>query len=124
MEYKLIGGQLPAVELTLQKGEEVFTESGGMSWMDDCFTMDSNTRGGLMKGIARAFSGESIFMTTYTCHRDQGKITFGSSFPGTILPVSLAEGESLIIQKTAFLAAEESVTLEAFLNKRAGAARV
>lgn len=121
MKYEIIGNQLPAVELTLEQGESVYTESGGMSWMDDCFEMNSNTRGGLMKGLARAFSGESIFMTTYTCHRDGGKITFGSSFPGNIYPVQLREGQSLIIQKTAFLAAEESVALEVFINKRAGA---
>ncbi|GAA6426142.1 TIGR00266 family protein [Dielma fastidiosa] len=121
MKYEIIGNQLPAVELTLGKDESVYTESGGMSWMDECFEMNSNTRGGLMKGLARAFSGESIFMTTYTCLKEGGKITFGSSFPGNILPVQLSEGESLIIQKTAFLAAEESVSLEVFVNKRAGA---
>ncbi len=121
MKYEIIGKQLPAVELTLGKGESVYTESGGMSWMDDCFEMNSNTRGGLMKGLARAFSGESIFMTTYTCLMEGGKITFGSSFPGNILPMHLSVGESLIIQKTAFLAAEESVSLEVFVNKRAGA---
>ena len=60
-------------------------------------------------------------MTTYTSHRTQAKIAFGSSFPGNIYPVNLKEGESLIIQKTAFLVAEDSVKLEVFLNKRAGA---
>lgn len=42
MKYEIIGNQLPAVELILGKDESVYTESGGMSWMDDCFEMNSN----------------------------------------------------------------------------------
>lgn len=121
MKYEIIGGQLPAVRCFLDPGEKMYTESGGMAWMDDAFEMESNTRGGLLKGIGRAFSGESIFLTTYTCVQTQAEITFGSSFPGTILPVKLEAGKRLILQKTAFLAAENSVTLEAHLNKKVGA---
>ena len=42
-------------------GKKIFTESGGMCWMEEEFSMDSNTRGGLLKGLGRAMSGESIF---------------------------------------------------------------
>ena len=35
MEYEIKGGQLPVVVCHLQKDEKVFTESGGMCWMDD-----------------------------------------------------------------------------------------
>lgn len=121
MEYEIIGRQLPVVSCRLVQGEKMFTESGGMCWMDDAFTMESNTRGGLMKGITRAMSGESIFMTSYTCEKPQATIAFGSSFPGCIMPVELPAGKRLILQKSAFLAAENSVTLEAHLNKKLGA---
>ena len=33
MNYKLIEGTCPAVEITLGAGESVKTQSGGMSWM-------------------------------------------------------------------------------------------
>lgn len=121
MKYEIIGGQLPAVTCELAEGEKMFTESGGMSWMDDCFTMESNTRGGLMKGIGRAFSGESIFLTTYGCTRAGGSITFGSCFPGKILPMELKSGEELILQKSAFLAATNEMEIKAHLNKKLGA---
>lgn len=121
MKYEIVGGQLPVVVCTLDQDEKIYTESGGMSWMDDGFEMDSNTRGGLMKGIGRAFSGESIFMTTYTSPKNNAEIAFGSSFPGKIVPLNLAEGESKIIQKTAFLAAENSVELTTFFRKKLGA---
>lgn len=121
MKYEVIGGQLPVVVCKLDRDEKVFTESGGMCWMDDGFDMDSNTRGGLMKGLGRAFSGESIFLTTYTSPKDNAEIAFGSSFPGKIIPLNLAQGESKIIQKTAFLAAEDSVELTTFFRKKLGA---
>ncbi|MGX8834631.1 TIGR00266 family protein [Amedibacillus sp. YH-ame6] len=121
MKYEIVGGQLPVVVCKLDKNEKMFTESGGMCWMDDGFDMDSNTRGGLMKGIGRAFSGESIFMTTYTSPRDQAEIAFGSSFPGKIVALNLAEGESKIVQKSAFLAAEDTIQLTTFFRKRLGA---
>lgn len=47
MKYEIIGGQLPlAVVCKLDRGEKMFTESGGMCWMEEGFSMDSNTRGG------------------------------------------------------------------------------
>lgn len=121
MQYEIVGGQLPVVVCKLDKHEKVYTESGGMCWMDDGFGMNSNTRGGIMKGLGRAFSGESIFLTTYESPRDQAEIAFGSSFPGKIVPITLAKGESKIIQKTAFLAAEDSVELTTFFRKKLGA---
>ena len=121
MEYEIKGGQLPVVVCHLQKDEKVFTESGGMCWMDDGFEMYANTRGGLLKGLGRAMAGESIFLTTYTAGNDNSEIAFGSSFPGKILPITLCDGECIIIQKTAFLAAEDSVTLQPFFRKRLGA---
>ncbi len=121
MKYEIIGDQLPVVNCTLKKGEAMFTESGGMCWMDDAFDMDSNTRGGFLKGLGRAMGGESIFMTSYHCKKDDATISFGSSFPGRILPMELPVGKRIILQKTAFLAAEQSVTLEAHLNKKLSA---
>lgn len=120
MKYEIIGGQLPVVNCYLDANESMVTESGGMSWMDDCFEMNTNTRGGALKGFARAFAGESIFMTTYTSSKDNANIAFGSSFPGKILPVEVNSSNHLIIQKNAFLASEASVNLETVFRKKLG----
>lgn len=120
MEYEIKGGQLPVVVCHLNTNEKIFTESGGMSWMDESFIMDSNTRGGFLKGLGRAMAGESIFLTTYQSTKDNAEIAFGSSFPGKILPIELQEGQSFIIQKNAFLAAEDTIQLEPYFHKRLG----
>ena len=121
MKYELRGDTLPVVILTLEEGESVFTESGGMSWMSDGFEMKTNMEGGLFGGIARKLAGESLFMTTYTLNKTSGGIAFSSSFPGKIVPIHLDAGESLICQKNAFLCAERSVKLEIHLKKKLGA---
>lgn len=120
MRYEIFGQTVPAVELTLNAGEVVFTQSGGMSWQTDGFEMSTNTRGGLLKGLGRAFAGESLFMANYTSTRDGAQIGFASTVPGSIVPVDVSR-ESLVIQKGAFLCAETTVELNTILTKKFGA---
>ena len=121
MEYEIHGGMLPSVDVTLRAGESVYTESGGMAWMTGDIKMDTSTRGGLLAGLGRRMAGESLFMTSYTCQSGTGMVTFTPEAPGTILPFELRAGESLICQKDAFMAAEESVNIEMHFRRRLGA---
>jgi uncharacterized protein (AIM24 family) len=72
MQYKIQGSTMQTLDILLEAGETVFTESGGMAWMRGNIDMSTNTRGGLMKGLARSLSGESLFMTSYTCQGGRG----------------------------------------------------
>ncbi len=110
MQYQIFGGNLPAVTLRPEQGEQIFTQSGRMTWMSDGFSMDTNMRGGLMKSLGRMFTGESIFMATFTANRGGEEITFSSSFPGAILPLE-QNGREYICQKQAFLCATNGVEL-------------
>lgn len=121
MEAKIVGDMLPAVICKLKKGESVITENGGMSWMDDALEMKTTTNGGIMKGIGRAFAGESIFMNVYTANEDDAEIAFSSSFPGQILEFDLKEGETIIAQKRAFLCSEKTVDIKMQFRKKLGA---
>lgn len=121
MEAKIIGDMLPAVVCKLSKGESVLSENGGMSWMDDAIEMTTTTNGGIMKGIGRAFAGESIFMNVYTAQKDDVEIGFSSCFPGQILEFDLKEGESIVAQKRAFLCSEKNVDIAMQFRKKIGA---
>lgn len=121
MQYRIEGGNLPVVICELESGEALFTQSGGMSWMTENIKMETNMEGGLFGGLKRSFSGESMFMVTYTCGGKNGEIAFASSMPGNIIPIELADGESIICQKNAFLFGERSVKLEVFFKKKLGA---
>ena len=66
MKYEIIGSTIPAVEVTLSKGESMFTQSGGMIWQSNGISMSTNARGGIARSLGRMFTGESIFMANYT----------------------------------------------------------
>jgi len=121
MRYEINGTVLPSVDVWLGAGESVFTESGGMAWMKGDIRMETNTKGGLLQGLGRSLAGESLFMTTYTCERGEGMVTFTPESPGRILAFELAAGQSLICQKDAFMAAQDGVHLEIHFRKRLGA---
>ncbi len=125
MEYEIRGTVMPQVEVRLLEGESVYTEKGGMAWMDDEIEMDTNVRGGLggLGGaMKRMFSKESIFVTSYRCTAAAAKVSFTSSTTGVIVPVELSDGEQVIAQKGAFLAAADSVELSIHFQKRMRAA--
>ena len=119
MEYEIKGGSFPVVICRLRDGERMITEKGSMVWMSP--NMEMETRGGgLGKMFSKAFSGESMFQNIYTARGD-GMIAFGSSFPGKILPLEVSSGRELIMQKSSFLASEETVDLSIAFNKKLGA---
>ena len=118
MNYESTGGVFPVVICQMLDGEQMITERGSMAWMSP--NMEIETRGGgLGKMFSRAFSGESMFLNIYTAH-GPGMIAFGSSFPGKIIPLTIAPGREMILQKNAFLAAEAGVELSIHFNKKLG----
>ena len=119
MNYEIKGGNFPIVVCNLKKGEKMITEKGSMVWMSPAVQMET-TGGGVGKMFSKAFSGESIFQNIYTAQAD-AMITFGSSFPGRVVPVEIAPGKELIAQKSAFLASEIGVELSIHFNKKIGA---
>lgn len=122
MRYQVMGSTMPVVEVLFEAaGEEMYTQSGGMAWMSEGVEMTTNTKGGLMKGIGRMFSGESLFMATYQARRAGAMIAFSSTVAGQILPVNMTEQRELICQKGAFLCAQNRVRLDVVFTKKVSA---
>ena len=119
MRYEIKGGNFPVVICQMESGERMITEKGSMVWMSPNMKMETHG-GGLGKMFSKAFSGESMFQNTYTA-QGQGMIAFGSSFPGQIKPISIAPGREMILQKSAFLAAESGVQLSIHFSRKLGA---
>jgi uncharacterized protein (TIGR00266 family) len=120
MKYRITGTTMQALSLLLFQGEAVVTEVGGMSWMKGNVDMKTNMPGGLFGGLARAAMGESIFLTTFTCLGPQAEVTFTPEAPGSVVPIELAEGQSIVAQRDAFMCAQQSVTLAIHLRQRLG----
>lgn len=122
MNYEIKGGNLPVVICNLEQNESMITESGSMSWMSENIQMETSSNGGLGKAFGRMFAGEKMFQNIYTARNHSGMIAFASSFPGSILPIQIGNGNpDIIVQKTGFLASESGVTLSLHFQKRLGA---
>lgn len=122
MKYEIIGKTVPAVEVTLNAGESMYTQSGGMVWQTEGIEMKTNTKGGLMKGLGRMLAGESLFMATYSATKDGATIAFGSTVPGDVIAVNLSETNGgIMAQKSAFLCAQDGVEFKIALTKKVSA---
>ena len=119
MRYEIKGGSFPVVVCELENGEKMVTEKGAMAWMSPNIQMETSG-GGLGKMFSKMFSGESMFQNIYTA-KGAGMIAFGSSFPGQIKAVEIAPGREMILQKSAFLAAESGVELSIHFNQKLSA---
>lgn len=120
MRYEVWGGMMPAVTFSMEQGESIYTQSGGMSWMSDQMEMTTNMKGGLMKGIGRMFGGESLFMATYSANAPGQHITLASAVPGEIKVFEIRSDYSIIAQKGAFLCATPGIELKAFVTNVKG----
>ena len=121
MDYEIKGTVMPHLVIRLRQGEAVFTESGGMAWMDDGIEMKTSGRGGLGGMLGRALAGESMFLTTYTCEAPEALISFTVETPGGIVALDLQAGQTVIAQKDAFMVADDSVTLAMHFQRKLGA---
>lgn len=127
IDYQIVGTTMQAAIIQLEPGQKIFSESGGMAWMSGNVVMDTNTGGsgaglGSMLGgmLKRAVSGESLFIVDYTVQGGKGLVAFASEFPGKIIPLHLAPGQSMIMQRDAFMCAEKTCTLEIHFRRNLG----
>lgn len=121
MEYKIEGSPMPVVVCQLNAGETMITERGSMSWMSPNMKMETTSNGGIGKALGRMFAGEALFQNRYTAQGGSGMIAFASSFPGDIRVFEISPGKEIVVQKSGFLASEESVQLSVFFQKKVGA---
>ena len=120
MEYKIYGTTMPLVELTLNKGERIVSQSGAMKWMSGGIKMDTGMAGGLAGAFQRKISGESAFLNYFSALADGEKVAFGHTFPGHIIPLDIT-GRSVICQKRSYLCSTEGVEMKVAFQRKLGA---
>ncbi len=122
MQHQIMGTTLQTLEMILQPGEMVYSQTHQMAWMSDGITMDTNTRGGMLKGLMRSLSGGSLFVTHFSASGGYpALVAFCPRFPGTIIARELAPGETLVCRKETFLCAQSTVEVDIFFRQQIGA---
>ncbi|NBV77322.1 TIGR00266 family protein [bacterium] len=131
IDYKILGTEMQAVEITLDPAETVISEGGSFMSMTDEVEVQtvlgsnaSQSMWGKMVGAGkRLLTGESLFLTTYT-QKGQGRgvVMFAAPYPGKIIPFKLSEhGGKIVCQKDSFLCAAHGVSVGIELQKKIGA---
>ena len=129
VDYKIIGHDIQMVEITLDPNETVIAEAGTMTYLEqdiDFTAKMGDGASGIMGSIfnigKRMLTDESVFLTHFTNEgKHTRKVAFSAPFPGSIIPINLAElGGEIICQKDAFLAAAKGTRVDIAFNKRLG----
>lgn len=118
MKYSIEKEPFPVLICQMEEGETMLTESGSMAWMTPSMEMQTTSNGGVGKAFGRMFAGESLFMNRYRAGRGGGEIAFASDFMGSILPIEITTGTSIIAQKSAFLAGTEGIDLAVHFQRK------
>jgi len=123
IEYKIFGDDLQLVEIELDPGEGVRAEAGTMTYMETGIEMQTSTGGGLLKGLKRAITGESFFITSFINNgKAKSRVAFAAPYPGKIIPLDLHQlGGKFICQKDSFLCAAQGIEVEIAFTKKLGA---
>lgn len=123
IEYKIYGDDLQLVEVELDPGEGVRAEAGTMTYMEQGIEMQTSTGGGLLRGLKRAVTGESFFITSFLNQSNRkSHVAFAAPYPGKVIPLDLPQlGGQFLCQKDSFLCAAQGVEIEVAFTKRLGA---
>lgn len=137
IDYQIKGESIQIVEIELDPQETVIAEAGAMLFMEDGITFETKMGDGatpnqgifdkLLSAGSRIITGESLFMTHFTNRGNRkAKVGFSAPYPGTIIPVSLADCPSheLIVQKDGFLCAAYGTKLSITFNRKLGSGLV
>lgn len=137
IDYQIKGESIQIVEIELDPQETVIAEAGAMLFMEDGITFETKMGDGatpnqgifdkLLSAGSRILTGESLFMTHFTNRGNRkAKVGFSAPYPGTIIPVSLADspGHELIVQKDGFLCAAYGTKLSITFNRKLGSGLV
>lgn len=135
IDYEIFGEEMQFAEVTLDPGEMVIAEAGGMMYMTSGIKMETvfgdpsaaQGQGFWSKVLTagkRMVTGESLFMTTFqNVASGREQVAFASPYPGKIVPMHLDQlGGELICQKDAFLCAARGIQVGIAFQKRIGAA--
>jgi uncharacterized protein (TIGR00266 family) len=127
LEYYIRGVIHQVAEVHLAAGQRMYSETGAMIWMDPSIELETTAPdqgkgllGALTGAVTRAIAGESLFLNFFTAKGGPGRVSFAASFPGKIIDLRLEPGQSLIGQRGAFLAAQDTCQLKMEVNRNVG----
>jgi uncharacterized protein (TIGR00266 family) len=125
LDYTIQGDNLQIIRIRLKPGQELYAEAGKMIYKQPQVIWETRMSGATLGekvwgAIKRKLMGESLFLT-YFHSATPGEIGFAGTYPGKIQSFDLRAGQSVFVQRDAFLVAESTTQLNIAFVKRLGA---
>ena len=125
LDYTIQGDNLQVIRIRLQPGQELYAEAGKMVYKQPQVAwetrMSGETLGDKLWGaVKRKLMGESLFLTYFRASVP-GEVGFAGSYPGRVQAFDLKPGQSIFVQRDAFVVAQSSIQLNIAMVKRLGA---
>ncbi|MCK5736270.1 MAG: TIGR00266 family protein [Spirochaetaceae bacterium] len=115
MKTTISGGPAFAhVHVDLESGEKITAESGAMQSMSADLDLKAHLNGGLISALGKKwFGGESLMASTFS-NSTSGtrRVTLAQDVPGEIRSIELKDGETLCLQRGAWLASAGDVRIK------------
>lgn len=124
MQERIHGTTMPVLEIALEPGEVLQSESGELSWLSSAIQLSTSTGGGGLKGVfKRVVGGGTLFMTNYTAQGSAGQVAFATKLPGTILAETISDTPqgTWLTHRHGFMCATQDVQLSVGLQQKIGA---
>ncbi len=124
LDYTIQGDNLQVVRVRLTPGQELYAEAGKMLYKTPSVSWETRMSGNsigqkLLGALKRKVMGESLFLTYFRANA-AGEVGFAGSYPGRIQPFDLRAGQSILVQRDSFLAAQTGVSLNIAFTKKLG----
>jgi uncharacterized protein (TIGR00266 family) len=125
LDYTIQGDNLQVIRIRLQPGQELFAEAGKMVYKQPQVAWETRMSGEtlgdkLLGALKRKLMGESLFLTYFRALMP-GEVGFAGSYPGRVQAFDLKAGQSIFVQRDAFVVAQSTTQLNIALVKRLGA---
>ena len=133
VDYEIIGQSMHILEVERAPQQTVIAEAGMMNYMEQDITFETRMGDGsatnesfmskMFSAGKRVLTGESLFMTHFSNEgTKKRRVAFAAPYPGTIIPLNLAEqGGQILCQKDSFLAAARGTKIDIAFNRKIGA---
>ena len=125
LDFEIHGDNLQVARIHLKPGQELYAEAGKMVYKQPAVEWDTRMSGEtigdkIWGAVKRKLMGESLFLTYFRA-TTPGEVGFAGDYPGRIQALSLAPGQSILVQRESFLCAQSSVSLNIAFTQRLGA---
>ncbi len=115
LKYEIKGNPAFAVvRIFLDRpGQQVRAEGGRMIYMQGHINMETKSAGGIMQGVKRKFSGESMFQNFFSIPdgAPSGMVAFAHGAPGDIVHLHLNQGEEWTLSRDAYICGTPSIAV-------------